>query len=109
LFDLYLWDESTNEWYDTLVDLTGGVEYFFDQPVSEFRVVGIDISEMLDPTDSTAFVTGLTFEDSGLVNMNQNAVTTFVPDTTSSVPVPGTLLLLVAGCAAMLRRKQAAA
>ena len=54
------------------------------------------------------FVTGLTFDGSGVVNMNQNAVTVFVPDPVS-VPTPNTLFLMLSAMFATLvirKRKQ---
>jgi hypothetical protein len=65
--------------------------------------MGIETDEMLDPTDSTAFVTGLRFNSQGIINMNQNAVTTFVADPSTSVPGPQTLLLFMLGLTFMTR------
>jgi hypothetical protein len=89
LFDLWLWDSLLADWFDTNIDIIGGQEFFFVNPVDRFRIMGIDISEMVDPTDTQAFVTGLTFDSAGLVNLNQNAITVFVPE----VAEPGTLAL----------------
>jgi hypothetical protein len=50
---------------------------------SEFRIVGIDPSEMIDPDDSTAFVTGVTFTAPGTVNITQKPLS--IP---ASVPGP---------------------
>ncbi|CAB9494456.1 nidogen-like domain-containing protein [Alteromonas macleodii] len=93
LFDLFLWDNGVMDWIDTNTDITGGVEYDFTSPVDRFRIMGIDVSNMLEPTPD-AFVTGLTFDGSGVINMNQNAVTVFVPDPTQ-VPAPSTLFLML--------------
>jgi Nidogen-like. len=79
MFDLFLWDNVLMDWFDTGTDITGGEEYDFNTPVDRFRIMGIDVSNMLEPTPD-AFVTGLTFDGSGVVNMNQNAVTVFVPE-----------------------------
>lgn len=103
IFDLWLWDLSLNDWFDTGTDLIGGIWFDFDQPVDKFRVMGIEIDEMLDPTDSTAFVTGLKFDDLGIVNMNQNAVTVFVADPSTSVPAPQTFILFMLSLAFMAR------
>ncbi|AXT39928.1 PEP-CTERM sorting domain-containing protein [Alteromonas sp. BL110] len=93
LFDLFLWDDGLMDWLDTGTDIAGGVEYDFTSPVDRFRIMGIDVSNMLEPTPD-AFVTGLTFDGSGVINMNQNAVTVFVPDPTQ-VPAPSTLFLML--------------
>ena len=93
LFDLFLWDDGLMDWLDTGTDITGGVEYDFTSPVDRFRIMGIDVSNMLEPTPD-AFVTGLTFDGSGVINMNQNAVTVFVPGPTQ-VPAPSTLFLML--------------
>jgi hypothetical protein len=104
LFDLWLWDFNASAWYDTDTDITGGIWYNFAQPTDRFRIMGIEIDEMLDPSDSMAFVTGLTFDSQGIVNMNQTAVTTFVTDPTS-VPEPETLLLFITAFGFMVRKR----
>ncbi|WP_416307811.1 nidogen-like domain-containing protein [Neptunicella sp. SCSIO 80796] len=108
LFDLWLWDSNLNDWFDTTIDITGGIEYFFTTAVDRFRILGIDIAEMVDPNNPLAFVTGLTFNTAGIINMNQNAITEFVDDGTSNqVPEPPTLLLMLAAAMCLLRiRKQ---
>jgi probable HAF family extracellular repeat protein len=56
---------------------------------SNFRISDIDLAEMLDPTNPTAFVTGLTFTAAGTVTVNQNPI---VQNTDSvSVPEPSSL------------------
>jgi len=47
---------------------------------SDFRISDIDPAEMLDPTNPTAFVTGLTFTTSGTVTVTQNPITVSVPE-----------------------------
>ncbi|NCR18895.1 MAG: PEP-CTERM sorting domain-containing protein [Microcystis aeruginosa LL13-03] len=47
---------------------------------SNFRISGIDPAEMLDPTNPTAFVTGLTFTAPGTVTVTQNPITVSVPE-----------------------------
>lgn len=57
---------------------------------SDFRISDIDPAEMLDPTNPTAFVTGLTFTAPGTVTVTQNPI---VQNTDSvSVPEPSNLL-----------------
>lgn len=92
LFDLYLFDESLGE-YIFSATLTGGVEYAFaNGGVDKFRILGIDVDAMIDPTDPTAFVTGLSFTDTGSINLTQSPISEFV-----DVPVPGTLALVLLG------------
>jgi hypothetical protein len=63
LFDLYLFD-GTNWVFKT--HLTGGNTYTFDPGgVDRFRILGIEPSTGLDPQNPTAFITGLTFMNSG--------------------------------------------
>lgn len=53
-------------------DWAGGTVFdFAGNGVSAFRVSGIDPADGLDPADVTAFVTGLTFEGSGLFTGTQ--------------------------------------
>jgi probable HAF family extracellular repeat protein len=47
---------------------------------SDFRISDIDPAEMLDPTNPTAFVTGLTFTAAGTVTVTQNPITVSVPE-----------------------------
>lgn len=71
--------------------LTAGIEFDFTaivpDGISEFSIRGIDPGEMLDPTDPTAFVTGVTFMEAG---------PTEVVMTPISVPeVPSALLAMI--------------
>ena len=54
---------------------------------SNFRISDIDIAEMLDPTNPTAFVTGLTFTTAGTVDVTQNPVVQNI----ASTPEPSSL------------------
>lgn len=82
-FSIFLGNALANIAFDFAV---GGVDMF--------RVLGIETGEMLDPTDPTAFVTGLTFVASGVVDMSQTPVTLDVP---ASVPEPGSIALFGMG------------
>jgi len=74
--------------YSGLSDtITGGVAYTFATPQSLFSIRGIDIAANLDPNNPTAFVTGLTFNSSGIVNVTQVPIR-------NSTSVPGPLPLL---------------
>ncbi|WP_137166552.1 nidogen-like domain-containing protein [Salinimonas lutimaris] len=94
VFDLWLWDDVAGQWYDTLDDIIGGEVFTFDEAVSQFRILGIEVDAMLDPEDAAAFITGLTFDGVGLVDMNQNAISQFVADNPTQVPEPKLLLLM---------------
>jgi hypothetical protein len=107
LFDLWLWDSIAGDWYDTNTDIIGGTWYVFAQPTDRFRIMGIEIDAMLDPTNAEAFVTGLTFDSQGVINMEQNAVSVWV-DGPTSVPEPQTLLLLITAIGFMARRRSQA-
>jgi hypothetical protein len=83
----------------TNVSLTAGVPYIFGSPQSNFRIQGIDVAANLDPANPTAFVTGLTFDSSGTVNVTQT------PITFNTSAVPGPLPLFGVGAAFGLSRK----
>lgn len=106
MFDLFLWDDLLAEWVDSGMDLTGGIEHVFANVVDRFRIMGIEVGNMVDPTDATAFVTGLTFDGTGTVNMNQNAVSVFVDDGSTPVPAPAVLLLALVGVIGVFARRK---
>ena len=65
-----------------VADLAGGTPYSFASGgVSRFRVTGIETSAGLDPTSTTAFVTGLDFVGSGKFTGTQTPITLSVPET----------------------------
>ena len=71
-------------------------ETVFDFPalgVDAFTVTGIDPSDELDPGDTTAFITGLTFTGDGTFNGTQTPITEEV----AVAPEPGSLALLASG------------
>jgi hypothetical protein len=71
--------------------LDAGVQYFFPTDgVSEFTVTGIDPSAGLDPADTSAFVTGLTFVTPGSFTGTMTPITEEV----ASVPEPMSIVLL---------------
>ncbi|MGH8852415.1 MAG: PEP-CTERM sorting domain-containing protein [Casimicrobiaceae bacterium] len=92
LFDLFLWNGAG--FFDSGINLTGGVQYFFGGPgVDRFGIRGIETSAGLDPANATAFITGLTFVSSGNFTGTMTPLTADVP---TSVPEPSSLLLLAA-------------
>jgi hypothetical protein len=105
VYDLWLWDVAMMDWYDTGEDLLGGVTYDFDVAVDRFRILGIETYEMVDPTDPQAFVTALTFDDTGIININQNAITEFVDDA-QAVPAPAGLGIFALSLLVFLRARK---
>lgn len=91
LYNLWLWDDTTSTYYDTATDISGGSWYdFAGGGVDRFRILGIETGLGLDPSDPTAFVTGLTFAGVGSVIMSQTPITF---DTDTVVPIPTSVLL----------------
>lgn len=105
-YALWTWDGTA--YVDAGVELHGGQTYTFAEAVTQFAVRGIETSAMLDPTSPTAFVTGLTFDGSGQVDLSQRALTEYV----AAVPEPSSVLMMLAGLAllgAFVRRRLPAA
>jgi hypothetical protein len=69
----------------------GRVFNFGGNGIERFRVTGIETSAMLDPGNTTAFVTGVTFAGAGSFTGTQTPLTVFVP---SAVPEPSALALV---------------
>ncbi|MGY5452765.1 nidogen-like domain-containing protein [Agarivorans sp. MS3-6] len=89
----YIWLWNGLDW-DQVANVAAGDAYDFGLGgVDRFRVTGIDIANEVDPTNTLAFVTGLTFTDTGAVSMRQLPIVEFVPGPGSSVPEPSTWLL----------------
>jgi hypothetical protein len=72
---------------------------------NNFSITGIDTSEMLDPTNPLAFVTGLSFTNNGTVNVTQTPIIENIPDPVST-PEPSALLGLgLLGFGAFFKRQ----
>lgn len=104
-YDIYLFNSVTGL-FDVLAGhALAGVEFMFGiDGVDRFGARDIDIG--LDPTDTLAFITGLTFVDAGEVQMRQVPFTVDVP---AAVPEPSSLAILLgaAGSWLLLRRRRA--
>ncbi|MEO8311405.1 MAG: PEP-CTERM sorting domain-containing protein [Caldimonas sp.] len=78
------------------VSLAHDLQYFFGAGgVSDFTVSGIETSAGLDPSNPTAFITGLTFAATGDFTGTMTPLTALVV----AVPEPETYALLIAGMA----------
>jgi hypothetical protein len=91
-YDLYLWNGTS-----FVFDTTLGADKVFDfgnGGVSEFEVLGIDPKLGIDPTNPTAFITGLTFEGAGSFTGTMTPITT-------SIPEPSTWAMMLIGFAGL--------
>lgn len=103
IFELLLW--SGVDWVADST-LNAGVEHIFATAVDRFRIQGIETGAALDPNDTTAFVTGLTFASAGTVNMSQIPITFDTDNTGGTVPEPATIALMGLGLAGLGFRKK---
>ncbi|SEK80135.1 nidogen-like domain-containing protein [Nitrosovibrio tenuis] len=92
-YDIYGFDNSNNTYDISLGHVHGGDVFSFGAAgVSRFELRDIDIGAGLDPSNTQAFVTGLTFVTAGDVSMTQTPLTVMAP-----IPEPETYALLLAG------------
>jgi hypothetical protein len=95
-YELYLWDNG--QWVK-VADVQGGDQYDFGaNGVDRFRVLGIETSAGLDPSNPTAFITGLSFVQDGAFSGTMTAITVNVPE-------PGSLALAMLGLALIVVRR----
>lgn len=104
IYDIYGFD-SVGALF-LLADDWSGTRLFDFGPggVGKFRVMGIETSAGLDPANTTAFITGLTFTGAGRFTGTQTPITA----TVAAVPEPSTLSLLALSLATVfgVRRRR---
>ena len=118
VFDLFLYDLLGNLFDSGLDLLAGDVLDFatlgtiagvdYSAGASRFGIRGIEAGAGLDPSDTSAFMTTVTFASSGAFTGTMTPVTVFVDD--AAVSEPGSLLLMALaflGFAAASRRGNA--
>jgi hypothetical protein len=92
-YGLYRWDGAT--WaFDTFL-AAGQLLNFGGNGVDRFEVLGIDPSLGLDPLNTTAFITALTFTGAGNFTGTMTPITTEV----GAVPEPSTWAMMILGFA----------
>lgn len=101
LYELWSGDTSCTNFANSGTTLTGGNSFTFAPSVRCFGVRGIETSAMLDPNNTTAFVTGLTFAQQGVVSMRMIPLTQDVNGGVVTVPEPTVPIWVYAGLAGL--------
>lgn len=113
VYDLFL-PNGTGGFVDSGTDIsTNDIFDFtslFSEGVNAFSIRGIEVDAGLDPEDPLAFVTGLTFVDTGFVNMSQNPIVENTDDPTTPVPESNSIISILAlgtiGLSTLLRNQK---
>ena len=84
-FDLFVSNDSCSTFTVPLGSIMGSVQTNFASPVQCFSIRDIAMAANLDPANTAAFVTGVTFNTTGNVSLTQQPITM---DTSASVPGP---------------------
>jgi hypothetical protein len=92
LYQLWVWNSSLGEYVEVDPFLATGTTFDFSDGVTQFEILGIDPNADVDPTDITAFVTGLTFTGPGSFTGTMQPL---IENTTT--PLPATWLLMLTG------------
>lgn len=103
-YEIWTYDQDGD--LTQLAALDAGVVYnFAGTGVDFFRVLGIETGAAIDPDDFTAFVTGLTFVNSGQVSMSQTPLTVNT-DPSVNVNEPASAVLLSLGVIGLYIRRR---
>ncbi len=73
-YNLLSYDEQADQFVDSGVVISGGIQYAFDKPVRKFAVRGIETSAGLNPDDDLAFPSGLRFTTLGNAELRMTPV-----------------------------------
>lgn len=108
IYELWLWD-GTNFVFDSNLNAASVFDFTTASPsgIDRFRILGIEASLNVDPTDPLAFVTGLTFASAGTVSMSQTPIV-FNTDPTNNVPEPAPFALMLLGLSVIVLRRRKA-
>lgn len=99
LYDIYGFDAQNIPFLLQSNWLGGDLFDFGQGGLDRFRVLGIETSAGLDPTNTTAFITEVTFTGSGRFTGTQTPITVNVPE-------PGTFVLVGLGLAGFAWRRR---
>lgn len=97
-YELFGSSDSCATFTNSLGAIVGGTPFTFLTAVDCFAIKGIDVANMLDPTNTVAFVAGVTFDSLGQPSVSQTPITQFVE-------VPGPLPLFGVGAALAWSRR----
>jgi hypothetical protein len=105
-FDLFTSSDACSTYSVSQGAINAGVEFTFASSVPCFSIRGIDIAEALDPADTTAFVTGLSFDSPGFVNVTQSPIVVNVdPPIDIPGPVPSLGVIAALRASRQLRKR----